>query len=350
MSGEQRARPRWFFVLVPALGVAGGLLAAEALTRALQIAPPVKRDYGANISDPWLPFRKEPLSVTRETAATGEFTYEYRHNSAGLRDVEHSVSNRDAFRILGLGDSFTYGIGAPFEATYLAQLETHLNQRPGRHGNIEIIKAGIPRFFPEAERILLERYGRQYSPNLILIGFLPNDVLDSSLGLDGVSVGPSGFLRSRQGQRLGAFGEVLYENSALARIVLPRLAMLAEHGSLRSGSIYKGGGTHEKDWRTVEREYARIVAIANEIRAKVVVVNVPQHGPWPPERSYPGRRLGAWAAAHGAGFVDVLPAMIEAEKTGGPLYYPKDGHCTPRGYGVIARAIEQYLVAHALAE
>jgi hypothetical protein len=42
--------------------------------------------------------------------------------------------------------------------------------------------------------------------------------------------------------------------------------------------------------------------------------------------------------------------MKEAVRAGAPLYYQKDGHCTPRGYAVIASAIEQYLVSNSLVE
>ena len=121
--------------------------------------------------------------------ATDEFDYSYRHNSVGFRDVEHALSKPDGvFRILGLGDSFTYGAGAAFEETYLYRLEAMLDQRTGDHPTVEIIKAGISRFYPESERILFEQYGVHYSPDLVVIGFVPNDVIDACLGIDAVTV------------------------------------------------------------------------------------------------------------------------------------------------------------------
>ncbi len=44
---------------------------------------------------------------------------------------------------------------------------------------MEIIKAGIPRFFPRPERLLLEHEGHTFQPDLILVGFVPNDVMDT---------------------------------------------------------------------------------------------------------------------------------------------------------------------------
>jgi hypothetical protein len=92
--------------------------------------------------------------------------------ASGFRDVEHAREKPSGvFRILGLGDSFTYGALSPFEKSYLYRLEEALNRRPGTHPRVEIIKAGVSRYFPEPERILLEHYGVPFSPDLILVGF-----------------------------------------------------------------------------------------------------------------------------------------------------------------------------------
>jgi hypothetical protein len=96
-----------------------------------------------------------------KASASNEFVFEVRHSSWGARDVEHPTAKPPGvFRILGLGDSFTYGVGAAFEDTYLAMLENLLDARPGNHPRVEIIKAGIPRFFTEPERLLLQTTNR----------------------------------------------------------------------------------------------------------------------------------------------------------------------------------------------
>ena len=76
--------------------------------------------------------------------------------------MEHAYAKDESvFRILGLGDSFTYGVGADFEQTYLYLLEKMFNERAGKHPSVEIIKAGIPRYYSEPELILLNEYGQQ---------------------------------------------------------------------------------------------------------------------------------------------------------------------------------------------
>jgi len=46
---------------------------------------------------------------------------------------------------------------------------------------------------------------------------------------------------------------------------------------------------------------------------------------------------------HGAGFLDMLPSMMEASKKES-LYYEKEGHCNPQGYKVIAQHVYTYLM------
>jgi len=73
---------------------------------------------------PTLPYLPRPLSVSSGRSSTDEYDFEYRHNSVGFRDGEHAQEKADGvFRILGLGDSFTYGVAAKLEETYLYLLE-----------------------------------------------------------------------------------------------------------------------------------------------------------------------------------------------------------------------------------
>jgi lysophospholipase L1-like esterase len=90
-----------------------------------------------------------------------------------------------------------------------------------------------------------------------------------------------------------------------------------------------------------------MAAIVREIDARLLLVHIPQKGPWREMHRYPAERLGGWAEKNGVGLVDVLPAMAEASG-GKPLYYELDGHCTPEGYGVVAQAIFHHMTAHRL--
>lgn len=200
-----------FRLIAASLGLFAGLIVLELAIRLLSLAPPIESSHGSYVSDPDLPNRRKPLSRITGRNSSDEFNYDYQHNSFGFRDSEHDpVKAKGTFRILGLGDSFTYGIGVTFEETYLYRLEAMLNRRAGSHPRIEIIKAGIPRYFPETERILLEKYGAQFQPDLVVVSFLPNDVVDTYLGLDAIVVDNRGYMQTREAKVLGRFAPDVY--------------------------------------------------------------------------------------------------------------------------------------------
>ena len=324
---------------------------AETITRVSRAVLPAKRQFSHYVTDPHLPFKPGPLTTLDGISETGEFAYHYAHNSAGLRDVERARRKDPAVRrILALGDSFTYGIGAAFEETYPAQLQAGLNRRQGRHPPVEVVNAGIPGYFPAAERLFLEHYGVDYAPDLVLVGFLPNDVIDTHMGLGAVVVDRSGYLVTREAARLGSFAMWLTRNSDLARLALARFQISEGYRTVRWRELHQSNGFHEKDWRAIERELEQMVALARRVNARVVVVSIPERGPWTEKHRYPAERLGAWASRHGAELIDVLPAMIDASgrHPSSPLYYEKDGHCTPAGYAVIATEVSRALAEREL--
>ena len=326
------------------------LLLAEVLVRALGLAPPLGRQYRNFMADPDLPFRIRPNSVERGLAPSKEFRFEYRHNSQGLRDVEHAAGKPPGvFRIVAVGDSFTYGVGAAFDETYLAVMERQLNARTGAHPRVETVRAGVPRYYPETQRIWLERHGMAYQPDLVLVGFLPNDVFDTLQGLDAIAVDPSGYLKTREARALPAWITWVFRFSHVGRLAVRTALNLRHRGDAgpQWDEVYRSGGPYEPAWLNVEGELGRMAALVRAAGAKLVVLHIPQLGPWDTTRAYPARRLAAWAEAQGdVGFIDALPALqAAAAQSPTPLYFPLDGHCTSAGYRVIGDLLATVLAS-----
>jgi lysophospholipase L1-like esterase len=95
-------------------------------------------------------------------------------NSHGLRDRERSWAKGQEYRILGLGDSFTFGCGVALEDTYLKQLEKFFKNE-GK--NIDGINAGVIGYNLFQSLLYLKLKGIKYQPDLIIYFFYFDDVM-----------------------------------------------------------------------------------------------------------------------------------------------------------------------------
>lgn len=97
-------------------------------------------------------------------------------NQTSLDDID-SISD-DHFRILGLGDSFTEGVGAPEDSTWLKILETNLNERPGTR-KIKTINAGISGNDPFFEYFILKEKLLAHKPDLVIVAINSSDIAET---------------------------------------------------------------------------------------------------------------------------------------------------------------------------
>jgi len=342
MTRLSRLRDAW--LVVPSVAFALGL--AELGVRVAGLSPPPSTMQKWLVEDPILPFRPAAKMRDASPSPTGEFAFEVTTNGRGFRDRERTLAKpAGTFRVIGIGDSFTWGYGAPIEETYLPRLERMLNEREGAHPRVEAISMGIGRFWPRPQRLLLEHEALDYAPDLVVVLMVDNDVYDTAMGAHGVVVS-RGYLVSEQVDSLLPGPAVaLLARSALGRLLFARLPVRdVDPKRFHWGDVYVENGRYESAWQEIEREYDRMLAIARERDVAILFARVIQGGAYlgrmrpAPDLEYPGRRLAAWAARSGAHFVDTLPAF---ERAGGheALFWPKDGHPTPDGYRVIAETI-----------
>jgi hypothetical protein len=123
------------------------------------------------------PMRRQRLAANY----TGWFAGVPVHiNSLELRDDrEYDLEKGPkTFRILVLGDSVTFGHGAVSENTYPAIFERQL--RAWRHDvDWQVWNAAVPGYNTSQELAHLLQAGPLFKPDLVVIGFYPNDIVDN---------------------------------------------------------------------------------------------------------------------------------------------------------------------------
>jgi hypothetical protein len=95
-----------------------------------------------------------------------------RINDAGLRDDELPGERPQEWRLLFLGDSQMFGDGVTAEDTFVDRLQH-------QHRSLQAINAGVIGYGTDQEVLYFERDGRQYSPNVTVVGLNAYDLRDN---------------------------------------------------------------------------------------------------------------------------------------------------------------------------
>lgn len=303
-----------------------------------------------------------------------EFNTGISINSMGLRNREFDSSNRDKFRILVLGDSFTFGHGVEQEEAYPAIVETLLQQRYGE-GKIETINAGFASgYSPDTYYLYLKQTGLSLKPDLVLIGlFIGNDldgydqnewVRTDQQGLpvqivDNISlVDQQGYYVFRK--RSFAYSIPILRNSHLFH--LTGAAFRSAQHFFSPQQFYPGIYRREYRSETIakmeqtEKLLVALTATAISAGARVAVIMIPTREQVYPSRypSYadadldkPQRLLAEFFRQQSIEYLDLLPAM-QAKGRQAEFYFGVDIHWNALGHSQAADQIGEYLIARDL--
>jgi len=357
-----------------------------------------------------LMFRYEPfvgaegIPGIRGVFANRSFDTRIEHNSQGFRDREHAKSNTAGkFRIVVVGDSFTWGHGVNNDEIYMKVLE-QIDDR------VETINLGGPGGDPPGELKVYSRRGVEYQHDVVLLGFyIGNDVVTRRPRADG-SPPDWGFDETGEFRLIGreapadevarirAASEIRYSpgadrtitqqlgfwlrrNLQLLTLIDNRRDYLAEllMGSRAYAAIARRLGRGERHdfplldlcvdppgqdvaygWRLVEATLREFRRTARESGARLYVMMIPDmYQTWPSyyattARRYgydpqaydltrPNRKLRSICDALEIACLDLLPGMRESMDDGHRLYYRRDRHWTPEGHRLAARALRDDL-------
>jgi hypothetical protein len=107
--------------------------------------------------------------------------YQVHINSLGFRDEEFPLQKpENVYRIMTIGDSFTFGLAVDDGQDYPAQMETCLAERLYGPTRYEVINAGYASgFSPDSYYVFLDQIAPPYDIDFAIVGYLSvNDFLD----------------------------------------------------------------------------------------------------------------------------------------------------------------------------
>ena len=146
---------------------------------------------------------------------SNEFHYRCRYNSLGLKDRELTTDkNTNEIRVLGLGDSFMEGSGAPEDSSLMRLLENKLNaaQSAVKYTTINGGIAGSDLFFSYD---LLEKCLLNYHPDVVMLNLNSTDINDVMMRGGNERYDRNGAYVGRK----GPWWEYLFGSSYIARLV-----------------------------------------------------------------------------------------------------------------------------------
>lgn len=319
----------------------------------------------------------------RGRLATDEFDTTVRINSRGYRGDEVAPDEDDVFRILIIGDSFTFGWGVEDTETYAFRLQLLLSRRhPARR--IEVINAGFAAgYSPDTYYLYLKREGLALNPDLIVVGAYVGNDLDSAAAFenewperdaDGLP------LRIRNTQSI-VVGNMLLPRDVPLRYRVPVLhrlhlfqgvadlwwAIKAEWLSSFEASVtlHAAAASDERVpyiyrqtyaertttvMKRVEALFIGMKRLARESNVPLVFMVIPEQvqltpnalSGLPADITKPQRLLSEFFEREDLRYVDLLPSFAK-EAASQPLYLQRDGHWNVAGHALGAERLAEVL-------
>ncbi|HZE21464.1 MAG TPA: GDSL-type esterase/lipase family protein [Desulfobaccales bacterium] len=167
-------------IFLKILGVFGSLLLALAIAEgAVRLISPQEVGPVRFACNPELGEIPVP-GQHGERKYPGGFIFKYSNNSLGWRGSrEYRQQKQTKYRVLFLGDSFTYGLGVNDNQTFPARVEKKLQ---ASDLSAEVMNAGCPGKGTDYELKLFQTVGYKFHPDLTVLAFFCNDFQDNGRG------------------------------------------------------------------------------------------------------------------------------------------------------------------------
>ena len=279
-----------------------------------------------------------------------------RINSKGLRgpDLDYPKPPQTV-RVLYLGDSVTFGDGLQrYEETFSSLSAAILEKKLAT--NVQTIDSGVSGYSPWQEQIYLAKEGIKYHPDLVVVGFVLNDVTEK---FELVKFGGNG-----EGWQLShtyfSYFDQLADHSGIANFARRVGARLKYGRNVQEGakkkenldvqSLFTDPERQDvKDaWRGTLADLEQIYGFCRARQIPVILLIFPYYFQF--EKSdlpaIPQQIVGGHARQQVVPALDLLPRLAERMKQDGKNareYFLDSNHFSPLGNQVIAEMIGEFV-------
>lgn len=274
------------------------------------------------------------------------YTYQHRVqvNALGLRGPELGPKASGEVRVLFLGDSLTYGQGVGDDETVPFQLERALRARaPTRRWTV--VNAGVRAYGTAQELGLLAELGARIQPDVVLLGWYWNDVVERPIETTYAAYRERGEFCFDTGARLEGLARLRWRFEQLPR--KSALLMLV-HDLVSSKAQVYAPELAEQGFELLGGLLERFRAASAGLGARPVVALFPDAKRLvgrEDTRSYDERAV-ALARAHGLAVIELLEALVPLYRARGELpILPFDGHYDAEANRALGEFLAERLLA-----
>ncbi len=265
----------------------------------------------------------------------GDFEYEYLTNEFGIREKKELLAqpaDSNAIRIITFGDSFTEGVGAPYDSAWPRAMEQKLAELVIDSGrSVEVYNAGVGGSDPVFNYMMLKEKLLGFKPDLVIQSVNTSDLADF-LFRDGLER----YAQGRTNFRNGPWWEIPYRFSYIVRLIV--------HGQLEYDFMLVKEKTRLLRYKEAVQEYHHLFSdfmqpMADSCGFEVVYLIQPM----PDEVRYDCcnynylTSLDSLLKDEGWNSVDMIRPMQKAigEDPEHKYDWPIDKHYNGRGYRVL---------------
>jgi hypothetical protein len=317
--------------------------------------------------DEILGMRYRPYAKWRFTHP--EYKVYYEINEHGLRDKKnHPMPKPDeTVRILLVGDSFTFGQGVNYDDIWPVIVEKRVQAIMGK--KVDFVKAGIQGLDTRSEFILIQRMVERFDCDVVLMGFLINDVYTNTpfVTEEHTELSPTNGIAEQQKPWFRTMKQVFISND---RHIKSHLLTFFRRLVITSDEMYCRlylASPKKSEWlqkpllpntqskiEITEALFKGIAAYCHLLQKKLIVLSIPQQF----QVLYYEKSLASdeidvniyddhfakVAEQNDFEWVETLSGFVSSDYAKDELFYRLDGHLTPAGHGIVAERFVEKVV------